>query len=175
MKEAMMRSIILLIGIMIMAGAVHAADYEWTDSQGGVHFTDNLNNVPAKYMDKVRKLDLKPVIQKEDQTSQPEQKSSATAAQSPYGGHDETWWRSSFTSLRNEMKSIQDNLPGKRDKLDELRRKFYIFSKPSGRIAYNDMYAEIGRDEARVAELQKQLAALDDAAAKAGVPVGWRQ
>ena len=170
-----MRSIILLAGIMILAGAAHATDHEWTDSQGGVHFTDNLNNVPAKYLDKVKKLDLKPVIQKEKQPAQPEQTSSATAAQSPYGGHDETWWRSSFTALRNEMKSIQDNLPGKKDKLDELRRKFYIFSKPSGRIAYNDMYAEISRDEARVAELQKQLAALDDAAAKAAVPVGWRQ
>jgi len=73
------------------------------------------------------------------------------------------------------MKNIQDNLPKKRDELAELRRKKIIFSKPSGRIAYYDMLKGIERDEARVTELQNQLAELDAKAAKAGVPLGWRQ
>lgn len=170
-----MRSFVLLIGIMLMAAIVHATDYEWTDDQGGLHFTDNIDRVPAKYLNKVRKLDVKPVIQKEEQPSQAEQKSITPAAQKLFGGHDEMWWRSSFRALRDEMKGIQDNLPGKRDRLDELRRKLYIFSKPSARIAYNDMYAEIGKDEKRITELQKQLADLDNAASKAGVPTDWRQ
>jgi hypothetical protein len=171
-----MRNFILLVGIMVIAGIANAADYEWTDSQGGLHFTDNLDKVPANYLNKVRKLDLKPVIQEKEQpTSQPEPKSVAPVAQNLFGGHDETWWRSSFKALRDKMKGVQDNLPGKRDRLNELRRKFYIFSKPTGRIAYYEMYAEIGKDEARITDLQKQLADLDGAAAKAGVPQEWRQ
>jgi predicted nucleic acid-binding Zn-ribbon protein len=171
----MMRRFILLIGILVMASAAHAATYEWTDSQGGLHFTDNLDKVPAKYLNKVRKVDVQPVIQEKEQPSQTEQKSIAPAAQNLFGGHDEMWWRSSFRALRDEMKNLQDGLPGKRDKLNELRRKLYIFSKPSARIAYNDMDAEIGRDETRITDLQKQLSDLDDAAAKAGVPMEWRK
>jgi hypothetical protein len=160
---------------MVMAVVAHAADYEWTDSQGGLHFTDNLDKVPAKYLNKVRKLDVKPVIQEKEQPSQPEQMSIAPEAQNLFGGHDEMWWRSSFKALRDEMKSIQDNLPGKTERLTELRRKLYIFSKPSTRVAYNDMDGEIGKDEARVSELQKKLADQDESAAKAGVPLEWRQ
>ncbi len=37
------------------------------------------------------------------------------------------------------------------------------------------MDAEISNDEARITDLQKQLADLDDAATKAGVPQEWRK
>lgn len=167
-----MRRFLLLTGFMVVAAVAHAATYEWTDSQGGIHFTDNLDNVPAKYLNKVRKVDVQPVVQEKDQASQSTQQSNA---QNDFGGHDAMWWRSSYTALRDEMKNIQDNLPGKKDRLNELRRRLYIFSKPADRVAYNDMYAEIGRDEARITDLQKQLADLDDAAAKAGVPLEWRK
>jgi len=170
-----MKSFILLIGILVMCAVAHAATYEWTDNQGGLHFTDNLDKVPAKYLNKVRKVDVQPVIQEREQPSPPEQKSTAPAAQNIFGGHDETWWRSSFDALRDEMKSIQDGLPGKKEKLAESRRKYFIFNKPSLRRASNDLDAEIGNDEARITDLKKQLADLDDAAAKAGVPQEWRK
>jgi bacterioferritin (cytochrome b1) len=165
----------MLIGIMVFTTVAHAATYEWTDSQGGLHFTDDLDKVPVKYSNKVRKLDIKPVIQEKEQPSQPERNSIDPSAQNLFGGHDEMWWRSNFRALRDEMKSIQDNLQGKRDRLNELRRKLYIFSKPSDRIAYNDMHAEIEKDEARVAELQKMLTDLESESAKAGVPLEWRK
>lgn len=170
-----MRSFILFIGILVMCTVAHAATYEWTDNQGGLHFTDNLDKVPAKYLNKVRKVDVQPVIQEREQASQPAQQSIAPAGQNMFGGHDEMWWRSSFKALHDEMKNLQDNLPGKRGRLNELRRKFYIFSKPGDRIAYYDLYAEIGNDEARITDLQKQLADLDGAATRAGVPREWRK
>ena len=167
-----MKSLILLIGILVMCAVAHATTYQWTDNQGGLHFTDNLDKVPARYLKKVRKVDVQPVIQ---QPSQPAQQSIAPAAQKIFGGHDEMWWRSSFKALRDEMKSIQDGLPGKKENLAELRRKYFIFSKPGTRTASNDLDAEIGNDEARIADLQKQLADLDDAATRAGVPQEWRE
>jgi hypothetical protein len=170
-----MRVFILLIGIMVMAAAARADTFEWSDSQGGVHFTDDFDNIPARYKSKARKVDVEPVLQKEEQTSEPAAESETQTTENLYGGHDELWWRSSFKGLRDEMKTIQEGLPEKRDKLDELRRKLYIFSKPSGRIAYNGMYKEIKNDEARIVELQKKLADLDNEAAKAGVPLEWRQ
>jgi hypothetical protein len=172
--EIAMRILILLASVLAMATFALAEVYEWTDSQGGVHFTDTADKIPAKYRNKAREKELQPVTEIKDEPA---------AAVTPkvqnipssYGEHNEMWWRSSYSALREEMKSIQDNLPGKREKLTQLRRKREIYQKPSGRIAYYDMKKEIERDEARVTELQKELADLDDKAAKDGVPLGWRE
>jgi hypothetical protein len=173
-----MRIIFLLAGVMAMAMAMATAAlgevYEWTDSQGGVHFTDNADKIPAKYRNKARQKELQPVIEIRDEPAQAVSQP-AQSTPSPYGDHNETWWRDSYSALRNEIKHIQDNLPYKREKLTQLRRKREIYQKPSGRIAYYDMIKEIERDETRVKELQKELADLDVKAAKAGVPQAWRQ
>ncbi len=173
-----MKFLSLLIGILMMAvaGAAHADTYKWIDSEGGLHFTDNLDRVPAKYRNKVQKMDVTPVIEKREEPSpQPAVAPPSRGAVSLYGGHDGMWWRSRFTSLRDEIKGIQDGLPGKREKFTTLHRKYVIYSKPSDRVASNEINAEIKRDEARIEELQKQLAELDGEAAKAGVPTEWRR
>jgi hypothetical protein len=169
-----MRTIFLLAGVLAMANVAIAGVYEWTDSQGGVHFTDDADKIPVKYRNKVREREQQPVIEINDV---PAQAVTPTVQNNPppYGGHDETWWRESYSALREEMQNIQDNLPDKRDKLTELRRKRAIYQKTSGRIEYYDMLKEIERDEARVKVLQKELDDLDGKAAKAGVPLGWRQ
>ena len=173
-REKAMRIIILLAGVMFMVTVAHAEIYQWTDRDGEAHFTDNVDKIPLNYRSKARKMDLEPVIQIKETPAEAIAQSKENSP-STYGGHDEMWWRSSYRKLREEMKNIQDNLPKKRDDLAELRRKKIIFSKPSGRIAYYDMLKGIERDEARVTELQNQLAELDAKAAKAGVPLGWRQ
>lgn len=173
--EVRMRGFIFFVGLMVIAAIAHAVTYKWTDSSGGVHFTDNLDKVPAKYLNKVRKVDVDTEIPKNEQPSRLEQKTIAPPAQKLLGGHDEMWWRSSFKVLRGEIKAIQNGLPGKKDELSNLRRKYVIFNKPSTRVAYNELNADIEKDEARIEELQKQLATLDDAAAKAGVPMKWRR
>ena len=170
-----MKSFILLLGIMVMAVAAHAEIYQWTDSQGGVHFTDNLNNVPATFRDKVQKVNVRPSIVNPDNAQQMPAAPPPQTAPSLYGGHDESWWRSSFAAIRNEIKTIQDGLPAKRNKFTELHRRYVIFSKPSDRVASNQVSDEIDRDEARIGDLNKQLADLDDAATRAGVPFQWRQ
>jgi chromosome segregation ATPase len=172
-----MRTFILLTGVMVMVAVAvaDAATYEWTDSRGGVHFTDDSDKIPAKYRNKAREVNVTP---ENVAPSQPQSRivpPAARESESSYGGHNEMWWRSSFKTLRKEMKNIQENLPRKRDQLAKLRRQRTIYQKPSGRIAYYDMLREIERDEARVTELQKQLAELDTKANKAGVPLGWRQ
>jgi len=169
-----MRIIFLLAGVLAMVNVALAGVYEWTDSQGGVHFTDNADKIPAKYRNKAREKEMQPVIEIK---SEPAQAVTPTVQSTPssYGEHNEAWWRASYSGLRDEMKNIQDNLPDKREKLTQLRRKREIYQKTSGRIAYYDMLKEIERDEARVKELQKELADLDDKAAKAGVPLAWRQ
>jgi hypothetical protein len=173
--EEKMRGLILLAVSVVIASVAHADTYQWTDSHGVLHFTDSLDKVPANYLKKVRKVDVNPVIQENRQPSQQRQNSLTPTVKNIFGGHDQEWWRSSFMRLRIEIKNIQDGLPEKKTGLTDLRRKYVIYNKPSTRIAYNELYEDIEKDEARVVELQKQLADLDDAAAKAGVPMEWRR
>jgi hypothetical protein len=177
-----MRSFLLLIGILFIIAAAHAATYEWVDSQGVIHFTDDPDKIPFKYRNKARQLDLTPAPgEKELPPAQPprqpavESVPAADNAGSLYGGHNESWWRASFKAWRDEMKTIQENLPGKKERLNVLRRKRIIYQKPGDRTAYYDLSAEIEKDEARIKEVQNQLAALDAEADKSGVPLEWRQ
>lgn len=169
-------SLILLMGMMATAGTASADIYKWTDDAGGVHFTDNLDKVPVKHKKNVQKMEVTPVIEKtERQPAQPAVAPGSTGAASLYGGHDESWWRSRFAALRNEIKVIQDALPDKREQFTIRHRKYVIYSKPRDRVASNEINAEIKKDEARIEELQKQLADLDSEASKAGVPMDWRR
>ena len=170
-----MRIFFLLTGVLFMVAAADAATYQWTDSLGGVHFTDNADNIPAKYRNKAREVAVTPEYEAPAQPQKQIDSPAAREKQSSHDGKDEKWWRSSFQALRNEMKIIQDNLPEKKAQLEELRRLRTIYQKPSGRIAYYDKLNEIEQDEARVAELQKQLADLDTKASRAAVPMEWRQ
>ncbi len=172
-----MKRLILSLGILAMATAAFADTYKWIDSEGGMHFTDSLDNVPAKYKSKVQKMEVTPVIEKtEERPSQPVTTvPEGKKAVSLYGGHNETWWRSSFESLRNEMKSIQDALPAKKEQFTTLHRKYIIYNKPRDRVASNEINAEIKRDEARLEELRKKLSDLETEASNVGVPTEWRK
>jgi DNA repair exonuclease SbcCD ATPase subunit len=146
------------------------------------HFTDDPDKIPLKYRNKARQLDLAPAPGEKEQPAAQRQRQPVVEtvpadgkAQSLYGGHNESWWRASLKTLRDQMKTIQENLPAKQEKLIALSRKRTLYHKASDRTAYNDLKAEIENDEARLQEAQKQLADLNAEADKSGVPFGWRQ
>jgi hypothetical protein len=184
-REATMRyfSWFLLTFFFFSIPAV-AAMYEWTDDKGVVNFTDNPDSIPAKYRNKAKK---RPSIKAEPsesvpvQTRQPVETPSSvkpmpqSANEVLYGGHDEEWWRSRYGGLHDELKAIQDGLPGKREDLSAARRKFTVYQYPQYRKAYYDLMAEIENDESRINELNNQLETLDTEAARAGVPLDWRK
>lgn len=171
----MMRSFILLIGIMVIAGAAHAADYEWTDSQGGLHFTDDHDNIPAKYRKKAWEVSLAPEI---DAPSQPQNQIVSPATrenEASFGGHDESWWRSNFKQPLSQIKYVQERLVRERDKLTKLEHQKAAILSKTVIDAYNSQVREITRDEAWLTDLQKKLADLDNKAARAAVPIEWRK
>ena len=173
-----------LLAVFLYSIPADAATYEWTDNKGVVNFTDNPENIPAKYRNKARKRPSITAEPSESAPTQPQQPGASSQApettQQPervvlYGGHDEEWWRSSYGRLRNELKAIQDGLPGKREDLVAARRKFTIYQYPQYRKAYYDLLAEIEKNEARITELNGQIESLDLEAARAGVPLEWRK
>lgn len=188
-----------MVSLILLGSVAHAATYRWVDDKGVIHFTDNPDHIPARYQKRVQEL---PSVTSPPQSSVPPQEQPEVAAprQTPekplYGGLDEGAWRGRFAALRTEIKSLQDGLPAKREELAQLRRRWVISmgrtpsagETESGRFttrsalstpgrhreAYFARLAEVEQDEARIAELEKQLAALEVEASRAGVPFEWR-
>ncbi|KAF0220080.1 MAG: hypothetical protein FD174_1525 [Geobacteraceae bacterium] len=165
--------------VFVFAATARGETYEWLDDQGVVHFTDAPAKIPDKYRKRVKVREsvkgeeIRVPPAQEKQPSEPA--GSAPMEQQLYGGHDMSWWRMSYESLRDEIKSIQDGLLEKRDRLAALRHRRIVYQKGSDRAPYNELKAEIERDEARMTELQEKIATLDAEASRAGVPSGWRQ
>jgi hypothetical protein len=180
---AMKIFLVLLVTVFGVSISAYADTYQWVDDKGVVNFTDNPESIPKKYLKKVKVLPSVAPEQGSQAESTDEAAPPAPSAQSTepglqkeiYGGHDESWWRSRYSGLRGEIKSLQDGLPAKREELEELRRAQTIYTFPRNREAYQNKLAEIQRDEARISDLTSQLANLDAEAAAAGIPFAWRQ
>jgi len=172
-----------MLALFVVSAAADADTYQWLDEKGVVNFTDDPDNIPKKYRKKAkvtRSTEREKSVQPRPSEDTPRQAGAEAApSTSPakvlYGGHDQAWWKARYSALRGEIKSIQDNLPGKKQELDELRRKLRIYTYTRNRIAYQDKLAEIQKDEDRIKTLTEQLASLDAEAGVAGVPFDWRQ
>lgn len=168
----------LILALSLLASA-QAATYEWVDNQGVVHFTDDLDKIPANYQKKAIERESSMGAEK---PAPPVQEKPVVSGHVPparnvqiYGGHDEAWWRSSFKGARGELDALQSRLGEKKESLSALHRKRVIFQRSRDRVAYNDLADDIAHDEETLKDLQERLAALDAEAEKAGVPPGWRQ
>jgi hypothetical protein len=198
-----MRWTIALLLVMFACSFAQADVYEWVDSQGVVHFTDQLDKVPARYREKVKrresvsgeKVDVSPTLAPPPVTESLPREQKAEL----YGGHGKEWWHANFKALRDEFKGIQDKLSEKKETLTKLHRQWVIsmgrspkdgestsdpgnyvsksaLSTPGKhREAYFDKKAEIEKDEARLQEIEQQLASLEADADRGGVPFEWRK
>jgi len=174
MKFALLSFVLLL---QLFPASVHAAFYQWGDAEGVTHFTDNPDNIPARYRARAKKLQL-PEESAPSRAAQPEPPASPDAADPAapsFGGQTEQWWRERFSVLRRELKTLQDGISEKQEKLADLRRRRVVYSRAQDREALNSLQAEVSVDEVRIAELQSQIAELDRQAVRASVPLEWRQ
>ena len=172
-KRAVVLLIVMVPFVLTLAG--EATTYEWVDDGGVVHFTDNSDNIPAKFRKRVKELDSGRSGEVKAPAAPAQESTTSSQEGSAGGGHGVRYWQSSYSSLRAEIKSLEDGLASKREKLNQLRRKRIIYGRTSDRVAYNDMDQEISRDETVLKGLQEKLKALDAEADNAAVPREWRQ
>lgn len=170
---------LLSVFLWIQTSESQAAVYQWVDDKGVVHFTDNADKIPSKYLNKVREREsVNGSVTVTPSTVKPSKQSdrgSGDAAGRVPVGENEEMWRSRFSGLREEKKQIEAGLEAKKEKLAILRRKKALYLRGSDRTAYYEKNTEIERDEARIKELEQRLRDLDAEAARAGVPTEWRQ
>ena len=172
----MMKGILMLVLLMMVAPAVSAEIYQWEDSRGVVHFTDNQDKVPLKYRAKAKVMDAGPA----GNPASPAAKSPSRAEPAPngekrYGGNPEGWWRSRFSLLRQELQTAEERLVAKKKEQTVLRRKRVIYHRAKDRVAYNAVADEITAIEGEIQAIQARLAKLESDADQAEVPAAWRR
>lgn len=176
-----MKNVLLSLCLLLLSAprAADAAFYQWTDTNGVVHFTDDRKKIPKQYHDKAKRIEVREAPAAEsapprEAAPAPAAKEAAPEQRAP-GGHDEQWWRERMGELKGELKTLQDQRAGKEQQMVELRRKRTIFQRARDREAVNAMQASIAADEARISDLLNRIAALELAGARAGVPAEWLQ
>jgi hypothetical protein len=173
---------LLVIGLQV--GALEsismAAMYKWEDSNG-VHFSDNPASIPGKYRNKAINLEPKESNAITDAnrdvavTPEPKQSQPPPAQELKSADNGRDYWVQRFTTIRSELKGLKEGLKGKKERMNEFRRKWLVTQRRAERQSLNLMEDEINRDEERITELERQLEALDAEAARNSVPFEWRQ
>jgi hypothetical protein len=166
---------VLVVLLLVATPLANAAIYQWNDAKGVVHFSDNPDKIPRKYLKKAKKLKLSEGAAAKGATPRAQETPQASPKPLEPGGHPEEWWRQRFAALSSQLKALQEGIAAKQGKLVGLRRKRAIYVRAQDRVAVNAMQAEISADEALLSELLNQSAALEREATSAGVPAEWRR
>jgi hypothetical protein len=172
---------LMLLGML--AGTVCAETYTWVDSSGTINFTEDISQVPKKYLKKVRvRDDVSPAVPDvvENSAETPagsEAVSPAPAAEKTpvessekkevlYGNRSGKSWKADFKTLRAEIGATDDQIA-------ELNARLGDTSKMS-RADYLGIQSSIKNFQFHRGELEKKLNALNDEASRAGVPAEFR-
>ncbi|MCM0083199.1 DUF4124 domain-containing protein [Geomonas sp. Red32] len=176
-----LRFVWIFLLVLSASGIAEAAFYRWVDGNGVVHFTDNKDNIPAKFRKKATRLKLldEPSVNAKPatppQTPAPSPVAAPPAGPELYGDHDQAWWRNRFTTMKGQIQAAKDRLAENQTKLVELRRKRVIYQRTRDREAYNTMNESIAAEEENLSKLVANGEALTQEADRAGVPAEWRQ
>lgn len=164
----------LFIFTLMSPHYLYADFYQWTDAAGVLHMTDDADKVPAQYRDKAARIET-PDAPRPTPAPSPQAAPRRTPPQKAFepGGQSERWWRERFGALRAELETLQDTRRQKEQQLVELQRKRTIFQGARDRAAVNAMKGQVAAEEKRIAEVLNKIAALELAAARAGVPAEW--
>lgn len=174
-----MRSIFVAI-ILLFAVPALAETYKWVDDKGTVNFADDLGSVPKKYRKKVKVLGgdegnapqvteidepTKGKVKGEDKKDNPKESVAAGKEGKKkvvYGGKDEAAWKADFGKLKADIKASEEQLNDTRTRMND--------SSKMSRSEYLSLQYTVKDIEHRLTELRKKLDALNESAAKAGVP-----
>ncbi|MDD2320677.1 MAG: DUF4124 domain-containing protein, partial [Geobacteraceae bacterium] len=180
-QKVLVVSLLVLLGVL--AGTASAETYTWVDGKGTIHFTEDISQVPKKYLKKVRvRGDMGPSVADTMESGEEAPAAAATAtpasteAKAPeksvakkevlYGGRAGKSWKADFDTIRAEMGASDDQVSELSSRLGD--------TGSMSRIEYLSIQNTIKNLTVRRAELEKKFNALNDAASRAGVPGEFR-
>lgn len=160
--------LILMIWALSLWGAMGQEAYRWVDEKGTVHFTDDLNQVPEKYREKIRKE----IFPKEPAPAQPapppptpSSKEGATvkeSGQTPASqqkdilGRGEDWWRAKAIEWNEKLKTARKSYEDARSEWEAKKQELET-SKFRSDFIKRKLKAEIIAREEKVKDCEKRM------------------
>ena len=169
----MMRYVGIGFLILLIPVLVNAQVYKWVDEKGNINFTDNYQNVPERYRDRVIILN----IPKSEGSSEVKEESKPleekkVEEEELYGGHSLDWWKDKFGSLNKEIEELKNSIEFRRSYIKAYqkgRRLGAIYTKDQiEKYRYNKRM--LVEEEKRYNNLLKELDELRRKARFYGVP-----
>ena len=168
-----------------LAGAV----YQWTDADGGIHFTDDPSKIPKKFRDTVQQLSPPdapsepkgpPSVETEPEprpakppepASEPEPSQVTPSEAVDARGHDREWWRQRVQEWLTKKADAQAKLA---DAQERLGRERFLNATTGNMQRIQEISAEVSTYEEQIREAENMLTdGLPDEARKAQAPPGW--
>jgi hypothetical protein len=171
--------LLLLLASLLAAGAAAAGDvYRWTDPQGNVHYTSDLERVPEAQRDAARasadrekggavmRIETRPPPQAPPPAADAEPAPLIEPGPS-YGGRDEATWRAEAKRLRDAVEALEAEAEAC------AAGEFRWSAGAGGRDEEADSADACGRVRSELGMNRRWLEALEDDAHRAGAPPGW--
>jgi hypothetical protein len=100
----------------------HSAVYKWKDEKGGLHFTDDYNQIPQKHRASIEKQEgfSGESERKTDSVSSPSQKDEVSTDRF---GRGEDYWKERVREWGKQLKASQETIETLRGKYNELTDK----------------------------------------------------
>ena len=162
----MRKLLILLILFTFTVPAYAATIYKWVDEKGVVNFTDDYNNVPSSYRDRVEvKEYLTEGVAPPYTLDVPRQK--RAGAEADIYGRDETWWRDKVRPWREQLEEATENYEDVRKQYMEQAEGLspYNFGKMS-LTQYQMLSARLQIFNAEMEKYQGQIAKANEMLSK---------
>ena len=112
-----------------------ADTYKWVDDNGGLHFTDDITQVPERYRSKIDKLET----QHATTGAKPGAAPAASQTEGAYKdrlGRGEEYWRASVEEGRKKLAEAQARLESLRAAYNELTDKVNVSQNSVQRATY---------------------------------------
>ena len=177
----MKKFLILLVLLTFAIPAYAATIYKWVDEKGVVNFTDDINNVPLSYRDRVE-VEIKEDVQK-PATSVPPQAplEKKEEVRTDIYGRNEAWWREKVHFWKEKLKEATGNYENANNKFvkkaEELSQtNFYGRSRSQSKwdvMDLNRLNEEKKKYEAQVAEANEMLSKLSKEAKETKADPAW--
>ena len=179
-----LRRHLAVFAVVWLVGAAAAADvYRWADPQGNVHYTSDLDRVPASLREAakasagepkggaVMRIESRPPAKPAAPAATPGNAAAAPSApaEEAYGGRTESWWRAEAARHREAIARLEEQT-------EQCTAGEFRWSAGAGGRAYREESAEAdacGRIQNELQMNKRWLETFEEKAHRAGVPPGW--
>jgi hypothetical protein len=170
-----MRFLPFIISVFLLTAPAALADiYHWTDDEGVLHITSDLNKVPERYRGKVTVIESEPEEEGPlvEPTPPAPEKKPQREGEELFGGLPLSWWQKQFIKMYGEISKAEAGYNRKKQYVDvfEKGRRFGQVFDDEEIESYERFKKELPADEKWLERLRGELEELRRKATNAGVP-----